>query len=184
MVRKHLPRLLQIPPLALVVCYAPTLLIAQCHFVAEPADTITWHRPKGWDIPGLKDATFVRPRREVNGVPKPWSLPEGISLSVAVFREGYHVTFPAAVFEQDGKPMKMAARSFGIHQIVRWEIHGQPYAYSYLLLPDDVACSFTVDLVDDIGDGVFRSLVTPGHFIFSNPLVPPPLPEWASKRPS
>ena len=102
-------------------------------------------------------------------------------MSAAVFKDRYHVTFPEAVFEENGKRMKMGVRSFGLHYLVRWEFQGKPYAYSYLLLPDDVACSFTVDIVDDKGDGVFRSLVTPGHFIFDRDPQPPPLPSWAVK---
>jgi hypothetical protein len=103
----------------------------------------------------------------------------------------YRVSFPAAVFEENGKPKKMQARTVGLHMLLRWEIYGKPYAYSYDLWPEGLLCTFSVDLVDDKGDGIFRLLVSPGHIMqgeitelgHRGPQAPR-LPEWARTRPA
>ena len=56
--------------------------------------------------------------------------------------------------------------------IIRWEMNGKTFAYSYGLVPlsahrikekwvvdGEAGCSFDVTFIDDRGDGVFRVLV-------------------------
>lgn len=129
------------------------------------------------DVPGpLKphgDIVFVPVKVKVEGKQPHW--PEGITVSATANPFSAH--FPEAVFDENGTTKKMVARTIGVKVIYRWEINGKPYAYSYTLFPSDVRCFFTVDFIDDRGDGVFRRMTLPGHA--SVTLGPPPsLPQW------
>jgi hypothetical protein len=155
---------------------------AQCGFAIEPAATadIRWYREQGWQLPGLQDATKIAPLAvTINDQPKVW--PEGISVSMVYHDEDYRVLFPEAIFDDSGIEKKMLARIFTLKQMVRWEMHGTPYAYSYYLWPFDVACDARVDIIDDRGDGKFRLMVSPGHPITGPQAAPPPVPEWLNK---
>jgi len=153
---------------------------AQCGFAIEPAAEVHWYREQGWRPPGLDDAKRIGPLNlTINGVQKVW--PEGITLSAVLHGEDYRVQFPEAVFEDNGAQKKMLPRSFVLKQMVRWEMNGTPYAYSYYLLPLDVACISTIDIVDDRGDGKFRLMISPGHPVWGRDPSPPPVPEWLNK---
>jgi hypothetical protein len=153
---------------------------AQCGFAIEPAAEVHWYREQGWLPPGLDDAKLIGPLHvTINGLPKVW--PEGITVSLVMHDEGYRVQFPEAVFEDNGARKRMLLRSFDLRQMVRWEMRGTPYAYSYDLWPLDVACSATIDIIDDRGDGKFRLMTSPGHTIMGRDLAPPPVPEWLNK---
>jgi hypothetical protein len=60
-------------------------------------------------------------------------------------------------------------------------MNGKPYAYSYHLLPYDIACDATVDIIDDRGDGKFILMTSPGHPIITQDPVPPSVPEWLER---
>jgi sulfur carrier protein ThiS len=164
---------------ALLMCVWSSTLLAQCTFVAEPIAVTSWYRSEGWLLPGVKDGKATAPFTvTINGKPPAW--PEGVTVSEIVHDKGYHVSFPAAVFEENGKPKKMQARKVGLHRLLRWDINGQPYIYSYDLWPAGTLCTFSVDLVDEKGDGSFRLMVAPGHPQVG-PQSPAP-PQWAKKR--
>jgi len=153
---------------------------AQCGFAFEPASEVRWYRSEGWSIPGLTDANAIRPANlVVDGKPASWSLPDGVTFSMVQHEYGYHVTFPDAIFVEEGKRTKMLSRSFLLYQMVRWEINGKAYTYSYLLGPLDVACMAYIDIIDDKGDGVFRIMTPTGHNIMGKETTPPPIPAWA-----
>ncbi len=155
-------------------------MLAQCGFVAEPVAVTSRHRSEGWKLPGVRDGKVSRPLNVmINGKAPLW--PNGVTVSEIVHDKGYHVTFPAAVFEENGKPQKMRTRILGLHRLLRWELDGKPYAYSYELWPDGLFCDFSVDIVDDKGDGVFRLMESPGHLIHSLNPQPPALPTWEKK---
>ena len=158
---------------------------AQCGFAIVPAADTHWYREQGWPIPGLSDAKgFAKIHRTVDGKPKDWVFPEGITVSWVAHPDNYHVQFPDAIFDDNGSQKRMLARSFKLYQMVRWEMNGTPYAYSYELGPHDVACMATVDIIDDRGDGKFRLMASPGHTLTVAPghdPVPPPVPEWLQK---
>ena len=172
----------------LVACCCSLAALAQCHFVAKPVAMTGWYRSEGWALPGIADGKIVGPASaRINDKPPAW--PEGITISVIEHDPGYRVSFPEAVFQENGVQMKMEARSIPLNGLYRWEIFGKPYAYSYDLWPDDVGCAFSADFMDDKGDGVFRVMASPGHLGrreftkdggYREP-QPPPLPEWASK---
>jgi len=143
---------------------------------------VRWYRSGGWTIPGLADAIAIAPvRLNIEGKPVPWDFPEGVTAHWVQHGADYRVTFPEAIFERDGQRTKMLARKFILYQMVRWEVNGQPYAYSYILGPLDVACSANIDIIDENGDGVFRVMTPDGHTLFSRHAVGPPVPEWAKK---
>ena len=154
-------------------------MLAQCGFVAEPVAIYDWHRSEGWQLPGVEGYRAYRLEYKINGKSPAW--PDGVTVSTIEHSKSYRVSFPEAIFQENGTPKKMRARAIGLHTLLRWEINGKPYAYSYELWPDDVLCTFSVDLVDDKGDGVFRLMTAPGHAVFTSKLRPPPLPEWALK---
>jgi hypothetical protein len=159
----------------------PIAVCAQCGFAFEPVAAVRWYRSEGWTIPGLADAKAITPTRlEIEGKPVPWDFPEGVTAQWVQHNDSYRVTFPAAIFERDGQRTKMLAREFILYQMVRWEVDGKPYAYSYLLGPLDVACSANIDIIDENGDGVFRVMTPNGHTL-SRHAEAPPLPGWAKK---
>ncbi len=153
---------------------------AQCGFAIEPAADVRWYREQGWPLPGLSDAQRVEPLHvTINGQPKVW--PDGITVSIVTHPDGYRVQFPEAIFEANGSQKKMLARSFGLGQMVRWEMHNTPYAYSYELWPRGILCDTTIDIIDDRGDGKFRLIKSPGHLVMGREMAPPPVPEWLNK---
>lgn len=151
----------------------PLVASAQCGFAFEPASEVRWYRSEGWSIPGLNDAKAILPANlVVDGKPSSWSMPDGITFSMVWHENGYHVTFPEAIFIEENKRTKMLSRSFLLYQMVRWEINGKVYAYSYSLGPLDVACMAYIDIIDDKGDGVFRVMTPTGHNIMGKETVP------------
>jgi len=125
----------------------------------------------------VADAKTIRKLNvTINGKPNVW--PEGITVSVILHNDNYRVRFPEAIFDEDGIHKKMLSRVFLLKQLLRWEMNGKPYAYTYYLWPYDVACDATVDIIDDKGDGKFRLMTSPGHPIVTQNPVPPPVPEW------
>jgi len=176
---------------AIMVCFWSFPILAQCHFVAEPAALTNWYRSEGWELPGVKNGKIIGPIKMIIN-DKHVDLPDRITVSRIVHPKNYRVSFPAAMFEEGGKTKTMQARTLSLNGLFRWEINGKPYAYSYDLWPDDVMCTFSVDLIDDKGDGIFRVMVTPGHIMQPQIIVPgnievpqpPALPDWAKKSTS
>lgn len=172
----------------LLACFWSAPLLAQCGFVAESVAATTWYRNEGWSPPGVTDGEAVGPISvRIDGRATLW--PHGVTVSEIRHERSYRVTFPAAIFTEDGKRKGTARRTLGLHGLFRWEIDGKPYAYSYDLWPEGLLCTFSVDLVDDKGDGLFRVMATPGHIMQGKITStgqhvapqPPPLPEWARK---
>lgn len=137
-------------------------------------------------MPGVNDhARPLNPRSEIVFVPvtitdtgKRPGLPDGVTVSATV--DSFSAHFPEAAFSENGTSKKMLARTIEVKVIYRWEINGRPYAYSYTLSPRELLCFFTVDFIDDKGDGIFRVMTSPGHpAITLGP--PPPVPGWARK---
>jgi hypothetical protein len=158
---------------------------AQCGFAIVPAADTHWYREQGWPIPGLDDAKgFANIHWTVDGRPKQIPLPDGVTVAWVVHSDDHHVQFPDAVFDQNGSPMRMLPQVFKLYQMLRWEMNGTPYAYSYELGPLDIACMATVDVIDDRGDGKFRLMTSPGHLLFGpsgREPEPPPVPVWLQK---
>jgi len=155
------------------------LMFGQCGFVIEPVADVHWYRADGWQVPGLNDAkAIVKVNLNING--KPWTWPDGISVSLIQHKDDYRVLFPEAIFEDDAINKRMLGRSFVLKQLLRWEMNGKAYAYSYYLWPLDIACIATVDIIDERGDGKFRLMNSPGHIILGRNLTPPPVPKWLS----
>jgi len=78
-----------------------------------------WHRSDGRQLPGLQDASSIEkvnlPAPDgryliVNGKYEHW--PNGITVSSIKHRGRYRVTFPEAVFEEEGVREKMLPSTF------------------------------------------------------------------------
>jgi hypothetical protein len=165
---------------ALVACFWPFPFSGQCGFSVKPIEDVKWYREAGWPTPGVADAKSVsKVERNINGVPFVW--PEGLTVSAIVHRHNYQVLFPAAIFFDNGVHKRMLPSVFQLGQLLRWEMNGKIYAYSYLIEPHDLLCFTTVDLIDDKGDGKFRVMISPGHLTIGPNPVPPPIPEWLKK---
>ena len=165
---------------AVIIYYWPLPTSAQCGFAIAPAADVRWYHEGGWEIPGLTDAKSMgKLNVTINGTPHIW--PEGITVSLISHEENYQVSFPEAVFDENGIQKKMLARHFLLSQMLRWEINGTPYAYSYFLLPNDIACSASIDIIDDRGDGKFRVMTPAGHPIMNQYPLPPPIPKWSGR---
>jgi hypothetical protein len=154
---------------------------AQCGFSIEPADDVRWYREQGWDPPGLRDAKKIAPiHLTIDGKPKVW--PEGLKVWEVLHDDrGYQVKFPEAIFEDGGAQKKMLARSFELLRLLRWDMNGTPYAYSYDLGSPKLHCFITVDIIDDRGDGKFRLMTSPGHTSLALREAAPPVPGWLNK---
>jgi len=164
-----------------IVClwFSP-LARSQCRFVVEPVADMSGYRNEGWELPGVEDGKPLIVT--LNGERMTW--PGGVTVSAIGHNRSYphyHVSFPEAVYEDHGVRMKMRPKKVGVVIILQWEVNGKPYAYSYELAPDDVLCTFSVDFVDDKGDGVFRVMNSPGHPLRGRKTQPPAVPDWARK---
>jgi hypothetical protein len=170
---------------ALATCFCPVRSFAQCGFAIVPAADKNWYRNEGWQIPGLADAKgFAEIHRTTDGKPKDWVWPEGISVTWVAHDKDYDVQFPDAIFDEGGSRKRMLPRRFKLYSMLRWEMHGTPYAYSYELGPYDVGCTASVDIINERGDGKFRLMVSPGHTLMVPPgstPEPPRVPEWLQK---
>jgi hypothetical protein len=164
----------------LAAFYLSLPLFPQCGFKAEPVAVTSWHRSEGWKLPGITDGKVLGPLNvTLNGKAPPW--PTGVTVSEIVHAKGYHVSFPAGVFDEYGKQKRMRPRILGLHRLLRWELNGKPYAYTYELWPEGMLCDFSVDIVDDEGDGVFRLLESPGHNLLTFQTQAPALPARGKK---
>src|SRR5580698_8138082 len=130
---------------AVFACFCASLTHAQCGFAIVPAASEHWHLNEGWPIPGLSDARgFANIHRTIDGKPKEWVWPNGITVSWVMHDKGYEVQFPDTVFDDGGSRKRMLPRRFLLYSMLRWEMNGTPYAYSYELGPYDVACTASV----------------------------------------
>jgi hypothetical protein len=173
---------------ALIACSLVPPCAAQCGFAIVPAAEQRWYREEGWPIPGLSDAKgFANMDVKLDGTLFNWGWPEGVTVSWVVHDEGYNVQFPDAVFDDNGSRKRMLPRKFLLYEMLRWEMNGTPYAYTYELGPYDFFCAATVDIIDDRGDGKFRLMTSPGHVVLGVRTMrwpkaeAPPVPDWLRK---
>jgi hypothetical protein len=158
----------------------PISVFPQCGFVVKPVSATAWYRRDGWQLPGLDGAKVKGPYKvSVNGNPPAW--PRGVTLSEVIAKHK-RANFPEVQFENNGTTKRMEAAEFGILQLWRWDIDGKPYAYSYELARPGLACEFSVDILDNKGDGIFRIMSVPGHPPLTRNLQPPPVPEWGKPK--
>ncbi len=173
-------RLWKIPLFFALVCACAIPCLAQCGFEVEPAEFTHWYRNEGWPLPGLTDAKMIRPFNiTVGGRQQPW--PEGIAASLIEHDKDYQVKFPTMVFDDNGSRKKLRHGNFYLEQLLRWSYRGRTYAYSYYLYPPNSACDSMVEIIDDRGDGKFRSLIPTMLSIMSGNPRPPPVPEWLNR---
>lgn len=176
-------RLWKIPIIFVFACACAIPCVAQCGFEVEPAAYTGWHREAGWPLPGLTDAKTIRPFHITgNGRQQPW--PEGITASLIKHGKDYQVKFPTMIFDDDGSRKKLTQRSFYLEQLLRWSYRGKIYAYTYYLYPPNSACDSMIEIIDDRGDGKFRSLIPTDLSIMSGDPEPPHIPEWLIKQKS
>jgi hypothetical protein len=173
-------RLWKIPLFVLVICSCVIACAAQCGFEVEPAKFISWYRNGGWPLPGLTDAKTIRPFHiTVNGSQQPW--PDGITVSLIEHDKDYQVKFPTMIFNDNGSRKRLQHQNFYLEQLLRWKYRGRTYAYSYYLYPPNWACDSMIEIIDDRGDGKFRSLIPTMLSIMSGNPEPPPVPEWLNR---
>ena len=143
--------------------------IDSCTFTFEKTATVKYYREDGWFLPGIKDYKFTSfdsatPLPPVENI-------EGAQARVLLHEYPYIVEFPAQITAIDGETRRlrpMVAKA----GILRWEMNGKVFAYSYGLIPLDArregnrwkieseaGCIFTATFIDDRGDGVFRLMV-------------------------
>ena len=163
-----------------LACACAIPCLAQCGFEVEPASLTHWYRIEGWPLPGLTDAKTIRPFHiTVNGRQQPW--PEGITVSLIDHGKDYQVKFPTMIFDDNGSRKKLRHGDFYLEELLRWRYRGRTYAYSYYLYPPNSACDSMIEIIDDRGDGKFRSLIPTMLSIMSGNPEPPPVPEWLTK---
>ncbi|WP_148210178.1 hypothetical protein [Candidatus Korobacter versatilis] len=153
-------------------------LLAQCGFRVDPVAESNWYSEEGWPTPGMDQRQWIPVNITMDEKPQP--LHEGFTVSAIALPHNSHATFPGTLFDEGGVHKKLRSQTMLLFALYRWSFNGKPYAYSYQLAPTDVACSFTMDLIDDRGDGKFRKLTLPGHVVLPRRMDPPPLPKWTS----
>jgi hypothetical protein len=147
---------------------------AQCGFFSKPVAGFTWYRAEGWPTPGVEDAKATVP---LNAKGRPYGWPEGLTVSQFVHELNHHIVFPSTIFEENGERKRTQPAAFILTGLWRWEMDGKPYAYTYTILSDTVACGFSMDLIDNRGDGKFRLMQSSDHGVTGYP----PLPAWAAQ---
>ena len=173
-------RRMKVCTVLMMVLVWPFTATAQCGFVVEPAATTRWYLSEGWQLPGVTGAKIKGPLKvSINGKAPAW--PEGVTLSEVHPNQAF-ATFPEVQFNDNDKPKIMRTARFDIVQLWRWEIHAKPYAYSYALARPGIGCEFSIDLLDDRGDGIFRTMILPGHTLLTRELQPPPVPDWVKPK--
>ena len=158
-----------------------------CNFSYDPASAPAFVREEGWYLPGVNDDD-PNVKANVYGLPPlPSSVRAVPGVKARLLRrdeDHYVVDFPAQVFSisNERKHMHpMLAKA----SIVRWELNGHVFAYSYGLIPvrkaykrdgrwiyeGELGCVFHATFIDDKGDGVFRIMTT-------DVLSPALIPQW------
>jgi len=151
-----------------------------CTFQFDPAANVKYYRSEGWNLPGIADFNFSAPVRYLGQYPTA-SIPAARAIPLPHAEYPYIIEMPAQTFALDSAPKRMRpvlARA----AILRWEMDGKIFAYSYALIPvsarrmngnwqidSESLCVFNATFIDETGDGVFRLLV-PGRLTES--LVP------------
>ncbi|HVT97231.1 MAG TPA: hypothetical protein VHE33_06960 [Acidobacteriaceae bacterium] len=168
----------------ILLAYTCTLSVrAQCGFFSKPITGFNWYRAEGWPTPGVDDAKSIVPLTiNRKGMPliidgRDVNWPEGITVSRLTHEKDYHLVFPSVIFQEDGQRKQMQPAGFSLVALLRWEVHGKPYALTYSVLSDTVACGFSMDLIDDVGDGKFRQMQSSNRMTIGFP----PLPVWANR---
>jgi hypothetical protein len=178
-------RFLCVAVIAFVVSCVPVSSHAQCGFHIEREAGVTWFRSGGWSLPGLKDVTAINEVAKPSCVAGGGSLrwPDGVTAWSIQHRKEYRISFPDAVFEEDGIRKNMRSSGFVLLALWRWDMNGRTYAYSYRLLPSPspgtyAMCDSAVEIIDDKGDGIFRVMSPIDPY---SGFTPPAVPAWVSK---
>ena len=145
-------------------------LVSPCTFQFDPAAHVKYYRSEGWQLPGLADVNSSATGRYVGFYPQVTNIPGARALALPSERD-HVIDFPAQTFMFDGA-LKRMRPALMVSAIVRWEVNGRIFAYSYGLIPVSAhrtkskwkidsmaACIFDATFIDENGDGVFRLLV-------------------------
>ena len=117
-----------------------------CAFQFDPAATVTCYRADGWHLPGIADFN--------SSAPAPVSIRQQTSMER---EQSHHLTMKNPTFSSSPprpSPFDVARKrmrpALVRAVILKWEMNGKIFAYSY-----------DVTFIDKDGDGVFR-LLAPG----------------------
>lgn len=167
----------------LLLLLSPCALACGLKYDAVSATQLV--RPQGWMLPGIADFV-VSARINTEGLPPTLNVP-GLKAFVLAHEEPYVIELPEQEFLlKDSRQRMRSLRAKAT--IMRFEMDGKVFAYSYGLVPvtahrsngkwivdSEAGCIFYVTFIDDRGDGVFRALTEDG-------LKPDMIPAWV-KRP-
>jgi hypothetical protein len=175
--------------LTLATLFNP-LVAAGCDLKYDPAFSLSLQfvRPEGWALPGIQD---FRPDAPVNHNRAFWppapSLP-GLKVTPLPHDDDFVAEFPSQEFLLNGSRKRLRPTLARV-AILRLELNGKVFAYTYMLIPVgahrsdgkwkvdwEAGCTFAITFIDDRGDGVFRVLMYNG-------LTPDAVPAWV-KDPS
>lgn len=153
----------------LVVIAAIPCVAFPCTFQFDPAAVAKYYRSDGWQLPGINLKSSA-PDRYAGPYPGA-DIPGARAVALPHEAYPYIIEFPAQTFNFDGTLKRMRhvqARA----AILRWEMNGHIFAYSYGLIPVsahridgkwkidvELGCIFNATFIDENGDGVFRLLV-------------------------
>jgi hypothetical protein len=151
-----------------------------CTFQFDPAANVKYYRSEGWKLPGIADFSSSAPVRDIEQYPVT-NIPAARAIPLLHDEYPYVIELPAQTFTLDSAPKRMHP-VLALAAILRWEMDGKIFSYSYGLIPvsahringkwkidSEAGCIFNATFIDESGDGVFR-LMVPGSLTES--LVP------------
>lgn len=141
-----------------------------CEFKFDAVAIPRYYRADGWQLPGIIDYN-AKAKVDYLGLYQASSVAGAKAFALPHDEDPYIVELPVQLFTLDGKEQRMRSMQARAG-ILRWEMGGKIFAYSYGLVPVaahrtngvwkidvEVGCVFSATFIDETGDGVFRLLV-------------------------
>src|ERR1700730_6507257 len=118
-----------------IVLFATALfpcVVSACTFQFDPASTAKYYRSDGWQLPGISDFNSSAPVRYLGQYPGA-NIPGARAVVLPHLEDPYVIELQAQTFVFDGTPKRMR-RVMARAVILRWEMNGRIFAYSYGLI--------------------------------------------------
>src|ERR1700682_1140684 len=104
-----------------------------CTFQFDSASDVKYYRSDGWQLPGVSDFNSSAPVRYPGQYPGA-NIPGARAVVLPHKEDPSVIHFPAQTFMSDGTPKRMR-HALARAAILRWEMNGHTFAYSYGLIP-------------------------------------------------
>lgn len=109
----------------------------------------------GLEIPGLSKSHITTPRRRSKLLGS-----NNIYMTVLSTKEYVIADFFRYGRQENGEFVSDSPKQYGVHQITRYDVAGQPFCYQILANPPGIATVIAYEYYDDDGDGRFDRCVS------------------------